>query len=74
MPLTPPPTPLQGTADEESPPHFFDTGDLTAMEEQRAAEGTKTPSYLNDRMALSLQSSRFKLPMDMRALESWLID
>ncbi|XP_012936366.1 uncharacterized protein LOC101853688 isoform X2 [Aplysia californica] len=50
---------------------FYDFGDLTAstVREETMFKAPVIPSYLNDRMVLSLQSSRFELPMDMKSLE-----
>ncbi|CAL1544481.1 unnamed protein product [Lymnaea stagnalis] len=54
--------------------NFYDFGDLAAttaaMEENTTPKSAAAaPASVNDRMVLSLQSSRFELPMDMRKLE-----
>ncbi|GFN90345.1 serine/arginine repetitive matrix protein 1-like, partial [Plakobranchus ocellatus] len=60
---------------KEEPTHsFYDFGDLESTKAQlediaAANKASKVPTYLNDRMVLSLQSSRFELPMDMKSLE-----
>ncbi|GFS15059.1 serine/arginine repetitive matrix protein 1-like [Elysia marginata] len=66
--------PKSNLVKEEPVNSFYDFGDIetTKAELEDAAalsRATKVPSYLNDRMVLSLQSSRFELPMDMKSLE-----
>uniref|UniRef100_A0A2C9LKX7 Uncharacterized protein n=1 Tax=Biomphalaria glabrata TaxID=6526 RepID=A0A2C9LKX7_BIOGL len=63
---------------KEAPPppvyNFYDFGDLTDTKpdemESAVPNVVPIPANLNDRMVLTLQSSRFELPMDMRELEN----
>ncbi|XP_013089064.2 uncharacterized protein LOC106073134 isoform X1 [Biomphalaria glabrata] len=63
---------------KEAPPppvyNFYDFGDLTDTKpdemENAVPNVVPIPANLNDRMVLTLQSSRFELPMDMRELEN----
>ncbi|RUS79760.1 hypothetical protein EGW08_012476, partial [Elysia chlorotica] len=66
--------PKSNVVKDETVYSFYDFGDIESTKAQledmaAASRAPKVPSYLNDRMVLSLQSSRFELPMDMKSLE-----
>ena len=64
---------LQILLSTDNTPNFYEFGDIVKSDipnEDIMPRSVSIPSYLNDRMVLSLQSSRFELPMDMKSLES----